>query len=99
MRELRRRLVTQRQAIDRDTSRLGPAAERMLGRHAERVAGLGAVIDAKDFRRRGWVMATDERDRPIESVAGLHPADSVGLSFADGHVTATITDVKQGDSA
>jgi exodeoxyribonuclease VII large subunit len=99
MRELRRRLVTQRQAVDRDTGRLGPAAERMLGRHAERVAALGAVIDAKDFRRRGWVMATDKRGRPIESVAGLHPADTVGLSFADGHATATITDVKQGDSA
>lgn len=99
MRELRRRLATQRQAIDRDTSRLGPASERMLACHAERVAALGAVIDAKDFRRRGWVMATDKRGRPIESVAGLHPADSLGLSFADGHATATITDVKQGDSA
>ncbi|MGC2374380.1 MAG: exodeoxyribonuclease VII large subunit [Solirubrobacteraceae bacterium] len=99
MRELRRRLATQRQAIDRDTSRLGPVSGRMLARHAERVAALGAVIDAKDFRRRGWAMATDKRGRPIESVAGLHPADSLGLSFADGHATATITDVKQGDSA
>jgi exodeoxyribonuclease VII large subunit len=99
MRELRRRLATQRQAVDRDTGRLAPAAERMLARHAERVGALGAVIDAKDFRRRGWVMATDKRGRPIESVVGLHPADSLGLSFADGQATATITDVKQGEKA
>jgi exodeoxyribonuclease VII large subunit len=99
MRELRRRLVTQAQAVDRDTSSLGPVAERLLARHAERVAALGAVIDAKDFRRRGWVMATDGRGHSIESVADLRPADSLGLSFADGEVTATITDVKQEERA
>ncbi len=97
MRELRRRLATQRQAVDRDTGRLGPAAERLLALHAERVAALGAVIDAKDFRRRGWVMATDESGHPIKSVAELRPADSLGLSFADGEATATITEVKQGE--
>jgi exodeoxyribonuclease VII large subunit len=99
MRELRRRLTTQRQAVDRDASRLGPATERLLARHGERIAALGAVIDAKDFRRRGWVMATDDHGHPIESVADLHPADSLGLSFADGEVTATIIDVKQGEKA
>lgn len=99
MRELRRRLTTQRQAVDHDVSRLGPAAERLLARHAERVAGLGAVIDAKDFRKRGWVMATDVDGRPVKSLTGLHPADSLGLSFADGEVTTTITAVKQGEKA
>jgi exodeoxyribonuclease VII large subunit len=95
MRELRRRLATQRQAIDRDTNRLGPAAERMLARHAERVAALGAVIDAKDFRRRGWVMASDGDGHAVKSVADLHPTDTVKLSFADGEATATITEIKR----
>jgi exodeoxyribonuclease VII large subunit len=97
MRELRRRMATQRQAVDRDTSRLGPAAERVLARHIERVAALGAVIDAKDFRRRGWVMASDGDGHAVKRVADLHPADTVGLSFADGEATATITDIKQGE--
>jgi exodeoxyribonuclease VII large subunit len=97
LRELRRRMVTQRQAVDRDASRLGPAAERLLARHAERVAALGAVIDAKDFRRRGWVMATGEDGRPIESIDGVRPAATIGLRFADGEATATITDVKRGE--
>ncbi len=97
MRELRRRLATQLQAVDRDASRLGPAAERMLARHAERVAALGAVIDAKDFRRRGWVMASDGDGRAVKSVADLHPTDTVQLSFADGEATATITEIKRGE--
>ena len=97
MRALRRRLATQLQAVDRDASRLGPAAERMLARHAERVAALGAVIDAKDFRRRGWVMASDGDGHAVKSVADLHPTDTVQLSFADGEATATITEIKRGE--
>jgi exodeoxyribonuclease VII large subunit len=95
MRELRRRLATQRQAVDSATSRLGPAAERALARQAERVAALSAVIDAKDFRTRGWVMATDRDGRPVKGVADLHRADTLGLSFADGEATATIIDIKR----
>ncbi len=97
IRELRRRVVMQRQAVDRDTSRLGPAAERLLARHAERVAALGAVVDAKDFRRSGWVMATDADRMPVRSISELHPMDALSLSFADGEATATITDVTRGE--
>ncbi|HEY8303546.1 MAG TPA: exodeoxyribonuclease VII large subunit [Solirubrobacteraceae bacterium] len=97
MRELRRRLATQRQAVDRDASRLAPAAERLLARNAERVAALGAVIAAKDFCRRGWVLAHDGAGRALESVVDLRPAATVHLSFADGEATATITDIKRGE--
>jgi exodeoxyribonuclease VII large subunit len=95
MRELRRRLAMQRQAVDRDANRLVPIAGRVLARHAERVAALGAVIDAKDFRRRGWVMASDGEGRVLRSVSDLSPAETVDLSFADGEATATITHVKR----
>jgi exodeoxyribonuclease VII large subunit len=97
MRELRRALETQRAAVDRDTARLGPAAVRLLARQVERVGALGAVIDAKDFRKRGWVMASDDRGRAIERVIDLRPNDSLRLSFADGQATATITQVEQGE--
>jgi exodeoxyribonuclease VII large subunit len=97
IRELRRRVATQRQAVDRDAGRLGPAAERLLARHTERVGALGAVVDAKDFRRRGWVMATNSDGNPVKGVAELRPADTLGLSFADGEATATITDVTRGE--
>ena len=94
MRELRRRLLTQGEAVDRDASRIAPAAERALARHAERVTALGAVIDAKDFRRRGWVMAS-QTGRPVKGVVDLRAADALELSFADGQVAATITDIQR----
>ena len=97
IRELRRRVVTQRQAVDRDASRLGPAAERLLLRHAERVGALGAVIDAKDFRRRGWAMATGAGGAAVRSVAELCLADKLSLSFADGEAGVTITDIRRGE--
>ncbi len=97
IRELRRRVVTQRQAVDRDASRLGPAAERLLLRHTERVGALGAVIGAKDFRRRGWVMATDAGGAAVRSVAELRLADKLSLSFADGEASATIIDIRRGE--
>jgi exodeoxyribonuclease VII large subunit len=97
IRDLRRRVVTQRQAVDRDASRLGPAAERLLLRHKERVVALGAVIDAKDFRRRGWVMATGAGGAAVKSVAELHPTDNLSLSFADGEAGVTITEIRRGE--
>ncbi len=97
MRELRRRLATQRQAVDRDASRLGPSAERLLARHVERIAALGAIVDAKDFRRRGWVMASDGGGHAVKSVTDLHIAGTVELSFADGEAAATVTDIKRGE--
>ncbi|HTA14788.1 MAG TPA: exodeoxyribonuclease VII large subunit, partial [Solirubrobacteraceae bacterium] len=97
MRELRRRLALQRQGVDRDASRLAPAVGRLLARHTERVAALGAVIDAKDFRRRGWVMASDATGRPIKGVCELDPGEVLELSFADGEASAAITDIKRGE--
>jgi exodeoxyribonuclease VII large subunit len=93
VRELRRRVVTQRQAVERDASRLAPAAERRLARSAERVSALGAIVAAKDFRRRGWVMATDSEGHPVNSAAQLKAQDTLGLNFADGEATATITNL------
>jgi exodeoxyribonuclease VII large subunit len=97
MRELKRRLATQRQAVDADASRISPATGRLLVRNTERVAALGAVIGAKDFRRRGWVLAHDGSGRPVKSVADLRVEGAVELSFADGDATATITDIKGGE--
>ncbi len=94
MRELRRRLSTRREAVDRDAERIAPALERALTRHGERLAALGAVIDAKDFRRRGWVMAS-RHGEPVKGLADLRQADTLRLSFADGEATATIEDIQR----
>jgi exodeoxyribonuclease VII large subunit len=97
VRELRRRVIAQRQAVAADAGRLAPTAERLLCRHTERVAALGALVEAKDFRRRGWVMATAPDGAPVKSVADLHLADSLSLSFADGEASARITEITRGE--
>ena len=96
LRELHRRLVARREAMQADSERLGPAAARLLARQAERLQAVGAVIEAKDFRRRGWAMVDDGSGRALTSVAELHGSDRVQLHFADGQATATIEEIERG---
>lgn len=96
LRELRRRVAARREALQDDAARLDPAAARLLARRRERLQALAAVIDAKDFRRRGWVMVADGAGRAVTSAAELHVGDSVSLSFADGEAVATIDRIDPG---
>ncbi|HEX5309954.1 MAG TPA: exodeoxyribonuclease VII large subunit [Solirubrobacteraceae bacterium] len=96
LRELRRRLAQRREAIEADNARLGPSATRLLARQSERLQSLGAVVDAKDFRRRGWAMVADGGGRALTSVAELRAGDRVELHFADGAAVASIEQVDQG---
>jgi exodeoxyribonuclease VII large subunit len=79
-----------------DCERLGPAATRLLTRQAERLQGVGAVIEAKDFRRRGWAMVGDGSGRALTSVAELRASDRVQLHFADGKAAAIIEEIDRG---
>ncbi len=104
-RELRRRLALGQEGIEAGGARLGPAAARLLGRRSERLQALGAVIDAKDFRRRGWAMVTDRHGRPLTSVAQLLAdrrsrrspigGELVALHFADGRAVASIEEIEE----
>jgi len=96
LRELRRRLTVRREAMQADSKRLGPAAARLLMRQAERLHAVGAVIEAKDFRRRGWAMVGDGDGRALASVAELRASDRVQLHFADGEATAIIEEIDRG---
>lgn len=96
LRELRRRLTLASEAVQADSARLGPSATRLLIRQSERLRGLGAVIDAKDFRRRGWAMVGDGEGRALTSVAELTPGGHVDLHFADGRAAASIDEIDTG---
>jgi exodeoxyribonuclease VII large subunit len=106
LRELRRRLTLRREAVEAGCARLGPSAGRLLARQSERLHGLGAVIDAKDFRRRGWAMVSDGNGRALSSVAELLAdrrsrrstigGERVRLHFADGAAVASIEQIDRG---
>jgi exodeoxyribonuclease VII large subunit len=97
LRELRRRTDAQLKGVQADAKRLAPAARRNLARKSERLTGLGAVVDAKDFRKRGWVMAVDADGAPVASAESLHPGQALDLRFADGRATAMVSDVEIGE--
>lgn len=98
LRELRRRTQAQLASVEADALRLAPAARRNLSRRTERVAAAGALIEAKDFRGRGWVMALGGDGTPVTSAASLRPHDALRLYFSDGAAHATVTDLEQGDT-
>jgi len=54
-----------------------------------------ALIEARDLRRCGFVLAGDEEGRPIASVAGLSPGDRVHLNFRDGQAEVVVDTTKE----
>ena len=59
----------------------------------ERLAQTQALLEAKDFRARGYALVSDEKGEAIKSVAGLRTGDTVKLSFLDGEADSTVTDI------
>jgi exodeoxyribonuclease VII large subunit len=92
-----RGLAAAERTLDSEASGLRPAADRVLARSKERVDALAAVIDAKDFRRHGWVLASDEQGQAVRTVAALQEGDPVHLRFADGEAAATVDHVRPHD--
>jgi exodeoxyribonuclease VII large subunit len=92
-RDLTRRLVAEQRVIAAEVNQLRPAADRVLARAHDRVSHFGALVDAKDFRRRGWVLAS-EQGRAVQTVAGLRVGTTLELRFADGEAAATVDDIK-----
>jgi exodeoxyribonuclease VII large subunit len=91
--DLTRRLATECGVISSEAGQLRPAANRVLARAHERVSNLGAIADAKDFRRRGWVLAS-EQGRAVQTATDLRVGTTLELRFADGEAAATIDEIK-----
>ncbi|HEY7890733.1 MAG TPA: exodeoxyribonuclease VII large subunit [Solirubrobacteraceae bacterium] len=99
-RELRRRCAADSSTVSASAQLLRSAADRVLARAHERVTQLGALASAKDFRNRGWVLASDEQDQPVRSVGQLRRGSSLALMFIDGQAAVTvdkITSCQQGE--
>ena len=56
---------------------------------------LVALVDAHDFRRRGWVLAADEQGEALSSVERLRAGTRVRLNFGDGQAAAAIEQVSK----
>jgi exodeoxyribonuclease VII large subunit len=93
-RDLRRRHSGETRNLNVQIQALTPAAGRSLDRVRERVSHLGALVDAKDLRRRGWVLATDRNGQGIRGVKSLKVGAALGLWFADGEAAVTVDQIR-----
>ena len=82
-------------ALARLTREAGAGARRRLGDALRVVGHLAALVDAHDFRRRGWVLAADEEGQALSSVERLSAGARVKLNFGDGQAAAAIQQVSK----
>ncbi|MGZ4387047.1 MAG: exodeoxyribonuclease VII large subunit [Gaiellaceae bacterium] len=82
-------------ALTRLVREAGSGARRRLGDSIRGVAHLVALVDAHDFRRRGWVLAADEQGQALSSVERLRTGARVRLNFGDGQAAAAIQQVSK----
>ena len=82
-------------ALARLVRESGAGARRRLGDAIRVVGHLAALVDAHDFRRRGWVLAADERGEALSSVERLRTGARVKLNFGDGQAAAAIQQVSK----
>jgi exodeoxyribonuclease VII large subunit len=54
-----------------------------------------ARIEARDFRRHGFVLATDAEGKPLSSIAGVHVGTTLNLSFRDGAARARVEETTE----
>lgn len=73
------RLAPTALALATGTSRRLDGAGRDLGHVVE-------VVAARDFRRRGWALVTDDHGAAVTRAAGVGPGDPLNLHFPDGRV-------------
>ena len=79
-----------REEVARETSMLGRGASRRREQGQREVAALLAVLDAADFRRRGWLLATGADGHTVTKLADVHRHDRVQLHLLDGDADAVI---------
>lgn len=88
--------------LEDELERVVRASQLAWERIARRVEGaerefqhVKALIAARDFRQRGFVLATDAAGLPVPSVAGLEVGARLTLNFRDGQVEAAVDKIKE----
>jgi exodeoxyribonuclease VII large subunit len=77
-------------ALSRLVRETRAGAGRRVGDVRRAVEHLAAVVEAHDFRRRGWIVATRERDHAVSTVNELDSGSRLRLTFSDGQADAVV---------
>ena len=79
-------------------NRLVAAENQSISRNNQRYIALTAKLDAMSPLKvltRGYAMAQTAGGEVVRSVAQVNPGDQINVSFSDGSLLATVTDVKE----
>ena len=79
-------------------NRLVAAENQCINRNNQRYIGLASKLDAMSPLKvltRGYAMAQTEDGAVVRSVSQVKSGDQISVSFSDGSVAATVTDVKE----
>ena len=91
--------IQQRQkSLELLQNRLIAAQNQCINRSNQRYIALTAKLDAMSPLKvltRGYAMVQAEDDTVIRSVSQVQTGDQIGISFSDGKLFATVTDVKE----
>ena len=79
-------------------NRLVSAQNQYISRSNQRYIALTAKLDAMSPLKvltRGYAMAQKASGEVVRSVSQVQAGDQIGVSFSDGKLFATVTDVKE----
>ena len=77
-------------ALARLVREVQAGAARSIADTRRTIEHLAAVVEARDFRRRGWIVATSESDSAVSTVDELDPGARLRLTFSDGEADAVV---------
>lgn len=91
-------LEQRRKALELIKSRLASVQIQGVNRRKQRYVALTAKLDAMSPLKvltRGYAMAQNEGGEVVRSVRQVQPGGQIRVSVSDGHITATVNDVKE----
>lgn len=88
-----RRLRERDRVLTELAGNLGAGARRRLADAHTALAHIFELVAARDFRRLGWVLASDRDGQPVRSVADVASGDALTLKFHDGRADASVTSI------
>ena len=68
---------------------------RRLGDAERDLKHVTALIEARDFGKYGFVLATDGDGKPLTSVGDVHVGGHLDLKFRDGRAGVTVSEIKE----
>ena len=91
-------LEQRRKSLTLLQNRLVAAENQSINRNNQRFIALTAKLDAMSPLKvltRGYAMAQTPEGEVVRSVSQVNSGDTIRVSFSDGRISATVTDVKE----